>query len=335
MTWKKTGALAIDRLAYTAHVVGGVWAFRTTRSLLGWREGSAEALWEVPLEGDEMFGTKQSVVCGGVVATVIDRSRGPAVLLAVEPATGAEAWRTELPGALAEHGLAADDTWLYVHVQGPGDGHRLLRVRPDDGGVHDQHDAPAGKGLFCGGGRLYLRGIGEGLVQTPAGEAAWAPVDEGRLADMAAAHGQLVYIRAPVGEPWEMASLRLGATAPEGRADLVDEKSLQIAPLPDPGRAALFDGPELWLVDAEHKGPVWQKVYADNEEVRSVAWTPHGLAVAIKPAQGPGRIEHMEPEWGNRSDPLPLGLHDVRWLYWVNDRLLASGMEGLECFAWS
>jgi hypothetical protein len=336
MTWMKTGALAFDHLAHTAHVAGDTCMFRTTRSLLGWREGTAAPLWEVVFDGDEMFATKQSVLRGGLLVTVIVRSRAPGVLVAVEPATGAEAWRTELPGQLAENGLCADDSSLYVHVHGTGDRYFVLRVDARDGRVLDEYDAPDGRGLFCGGGRLYVRGImGEGLVQTAIGESAWAPVDEGRLADMTAAHGQIVYIRALFGQPWEMASLRLGATAPEGRASLVGETTLQVSPLPEPGRALLFKQRELWLVDSEHKGPVWQKEYAEDEEVRSATWTPHGLVVAIKPVKGQGRIEFMEPEWGNELDPLPLGLHDIQWLYWADDRLLASGLEGLESFAWS
>lgn len=338
MTWKRTATVPMQQVSYEALAATGVLVFRGTQSVFGWRKDTSEPAWTHALPDDETFGMKHLFSAAGAVVTLRQTPPGhPKHLVWLEPTTGTLQQEHAYAFEPSQDGFTAAGDFLFLHGNLPNGSGRLLRLAADTGSILETADAPLGQQLLASPRRLYLNQGPYGLSHTPLDTARWAHADVGAISEVTPWREQLFFFQVPEDSQvgWELVWWHADEARALGRMRTEATTGLIVLPSPQEGVVAAYEMESgLWLLDLPAGVCRWKLPLTPGERLMSACWTPHGLVTAIEPEDQPARLEHRDAASGEVLETLPNTIFDTATLYWLEDRLIASGIEGLESFAW-
>ena len=338
MPWKRTATVQINHAGYAARQFTGISVFRGAQSVFGWRKDSEKLAWTHDLPNDELFGMKRLAATPGSAITLCRTPAGtPKSIVWLDPATGAVQHEHTYTFEPSQNGFSATGDWLFLHGKTPERRWALLRISAQTGELLDQGDAPQGSTIHAVPGRLYLSEKRGDLFHSPVERVQWTQADVTNVTNATLWHHQLYFFVAPSTQqtPWQLAWWDATEGRPMGQVSLEPEQALII----NPGSQASVVMAHtmdlgLWIVDFEAGTCRWKLAPTNSDSIQAVCWTPHGPVVAIKPQDAASRLELRDPASGEIRETLPSTRYDVVHLYWLEDRLVASAVDGLDAFAW-
>jgi hypothetical protein len=338
MSWKRIVTVETVGIAYDAAMVSGKPVFRGAQNVFGWQKDSKELAWVHPLPGDELFGMKRLFALPDSAVTLSDTHLDqPKSVVWLDPSTGAIKQERSYSINTSQQGFTATGDLLFLHGRTPENRWVLLRISAKTGEVLEQADAPSGVDICASSKRLYLSQQAEALFHTSVEAVQWTRADLEGAAGPFIWNDELFFSIVPADEnpSWELAWWHANKARPAGRVRMEVAQALDVKPSPQAGVIAAHDAKRgLWVVDFEAATCRWSLPPERGERLSGVCWTPHGLVTAIKHAAGAARLENRDPATGKVLETLPGTRYDISRLYWLEDRLIASGLDGLESFAW-
>jgi hypothetical protein len=338
MTWKRTATVETSDVAHAALMISGFAVFRDAQGVLGWRKDAEHFAWKHSLPEDPIFAQKHLVAASGAVITLHGtQAHRPKKLLWLEPFQGTVQQEHVYPFKPSQYGFTAAEGSLFLHGEQQDDQWALLRISPTTGELLEQTDAPVGMQLAAATQRLYLSHHGEELFHTPQDRVQWTNAHVGPISGLSLCGNQLFFFLLPTAgrATWELAWWDANEAREAGRMPMEARQALTVQTGPWEGLASAHDLElGLWMLDLPARAIRWKLSLAEKEKLKAACWTPHGLVTAIKPRRGISRLELREPSTGELLETLANTRYDIAHLYWLEDRLVASAMDGLDAFAW-
>lgn len=338
MPWKRTATLQMMDPAFEARVESGVIVFRGAQSVFGWRKDAAELAWLHTMPDELLFGVKRLFPAPGTVVTLRQTRPGRTKYLVwLEPTTGRLKQEHAYSFEPSQDGFTAAGDFLFLHGNLPDGSGRLLRIASDTGDILEKVDAPLGRQLLASPRRLYLHEGSNGLSHTPVETTQWTHVGLGPLSEVTPWGRQLFFFQIPEDKKagWELVWWDADEARPIGRMGTAATTGLVIRPSPREGVVAAYQMEQgLWLLDLSAEVSRWNLPLEAGDKLKAVCWTPHGLVTAIWRKGAAATLELRDAASGEIREALPSTLIGTSDLFWLEDRLIASGIDGLESFAW-
>lgn len=343
MSWKCTAEVKAlpgqSCLAYDAVSTDGQWVLRGSQALFGWRGCSESLDWLKSFEDDRPFAMKRLCLTtsGQAVTLIVTDAAGPKPVFAVEPLSGEEIWHRKYLVEPSQMGMVASGDSIFIHGRNSRQEFHVLHLDGRTGALLEDVPSPSGRGIYASGGQLYLHGQEEGVFHSSQEAISWQRHPVQSMGHLAVRYGQMFFFRKahPEGGPWELAwwDARQARELLSLTSDAA--QSMLMALTPQPGQVILYlDRVGIEMIDMREGRSLWTVDTVAGDRLRSVCWTPHGLAVALKSRLAGGVIEIRDPVSGSVAEVIHLDETDPSRLYWSGDQLLMSSLSGLAAYGW-
>lgn len=338
MAWKLIARSETDGTAFEGVFSSQVWVFRAQTDVLGWNETQGKLDWSVHLKNDLATGRKCLVETVGVVCTFADYGyEKGGLLVGLDPKTGKVLWKNKTK-VRPEH-LTVAEGQIIVQGMNPeleSDQARLLILNAASGKIESDNPSPWCNSMVCVQRRVFMAGE-FGVWTMELGNTVWEQLSKEKGFALAADEtGVYARLESGIGPQkqnaivgWDVAALE-----EKGRIPFSVGRFIKIIPTGEWGRVAIICTNEahgIYMIDLERGEILWHVGEEIGWRCTSLVWTPHNVVGLVKNNDFCEQVVCLREDTGALIDTVAC-LSSSSYVYWTGQRLLVTGLHGIESF---